>query len=789
MSPQYLGPYALQMRRVLVLTAAFVAVFITIISGPQLIPPWDSPFGMAQWAVYSPNLVLPLAAGLFALIAAATAVATRTRTRTWADTGWFALVRLYLVCYLLLVVACTTLSTASLSSPIPSEYFQALVSDTNPVLALYPLAALCCTAVLEERHTVAYLCAIAPLQILALMEADPGNGLLHNAIGPLYFLLFSMLNAGTLHWTMRIAHDLDRTRLNTREAQSALANERARGRARARSNGLIHDYVLSALVLAFNRNVEEGEVRAAADSALNALTPDPSSSGAVEAEQLLGALAALVRPREPDWTITCRWPQEARPLPAEVGAALINASHEALNNVRLHAGSDASDPRRPAQCRVALVFEDDAVRVTIADTGRGFDPDRPTERRHGIRDSIMARMETVGGRASLASCSSGGTRVDLEWCDPQGKRAAQREPVLAAFARRAGRGRNRKEPSRTAWDTRVSAAAESRGARMLAVASVAVHAYITAVEIHRGVYWHSAPVVLSLVLLAVAGAALVAQWPDRKPPKWVGWGSAAVVGLSNLLVLTQIRVGPQWPGWSAWSAGASMFLVLLLLLRQRTAEAIAGCAALVAAIAIWVAVQGREPALVFTFSLGHVVAFVFWLILTSRSGAATTAIEKALEAEGEARLAREEQLTLNAVMAAKLADVSARARGTLEAIRDREITPGLAMEARLLEAELRDEIRAPFFTGTAVVEAARRARERGVEVLLLDDRGGEGPLGTGKRADDHLRALIVERTACALDEARAGRVVARVGPTGRRWAATILSDAGLSIVKADGSVE
>ncbi|RRR37615.1 hypothetical protein EHS14_01555 [Schaalia georgiae] len=64
-----------------------VVGFITIISGPQLIPPWDSPFGMAQWAVYSPNPVLPLASGLFALIAAATAVATRTRTRTWAGRG------------------------------------------------------------------------------------------------------------------------------------------------------------------------------------------------------------------------------------------------------------------------------------------------------------------------------------------------------------------------------------------------------------------------------------------------------------------------------------------------------------------------------------------------------------------------------------------------------------------------------------------------------------------------------------------------------------------------------
>lgn len=99
-----------------------------------------------------------------------------------------------------------------------------------------------------------------------------------------------------------------------------------------------------------------------------------------------------------------------------------------------------------------------------------------------------------------------------------------------------------------------------------------------------------------------------------------------------------------------------MFLVLLLLLRQRTAEAVAGSAALVAATAIWVAVQGREPALVLTFSLGHVVAFVFWLLLPSRSGAATTAIEEALEAEDEARLAGEEQLTLNAVMAAGLAD-------------------------------------------------------------------------------------------------------------------------------------
>ena len=107
-------------------------------------------------------------------------------------------------------------------------------------------------------------------------------------------------------------------------------------------------------------------------------------------------------------------------------------------------------------------------------------------------------------------------------------------------------------------------------------------------------------------------------------------------------------------------------------------------------------------------------------------------------------------------MAVKLADVSVRVRGTLEALRDEEVTPDIAMEARLLEAELRDEIRAPFFTGTAVVDAARRARGRGVEVLLLDDRGGEGVRGTGEGDDDALCSLIVERASAALDEAVAG---------------------------------
>ena len=99
-------------------------------------------------------------------------------------------------------------------------------------------------------------------------------------------------------------------------------------------------------------------------------------------------------------------------------------------------------------------------------------------------------------------------------------------------------------------------------------------------------------------------------------------------------------------------------------------------------------------------------------------------------------------------------------------------------------AELRDEIRAPFFTGTAVVEAARRARGRGIEVLLLDDRGN-GHRAEDKENEARLRDLIVARATAALDEAVAGRVVVRACPAGRRWAATILTDAGLAVVESN----
>lgn len=130
MHPRDLGPYALHMQRLIVLAA----VCTTIISGPQLIPASASPSDLAQWVFYSPNLILPLCAGACALAAIIKAVTTRRHTHMWTDTGWFILTRLYLACYLALIVACAILPAMHLGSPVPPVYVHAIASDTNPIL-------------------------------------------------------------------------------------------------------------------------------------------------------------------------------------------------------------------------------------------------------------------------------------------------------------------------------------------------------------------------------------------------------------------------------------------------------------------------------------------------------------------------------------------------------------------------------------------------------------------------------------------------------------------------------
>lgn len=94
-------------------------------------------------------------------------------------------------------------------------------------------------------------------------------------------------------------------------------------------------------------------------------------------------------------------------LPPAAAAALSAALREALTNVARHAGV--------GEAQVQVSAPQGRATVEVRDRGRGFEPGVMQEGRWGIADSIVGRMEAVGGRGTVVARPGEGTRVLLEW--------------------------------------------------------------------------------------------------------------------------------------------------------------------------------------------------------------------------------------------------------------------------------------------------------------------------------------------------------------------------------------
>ena len=85
--------------------------------------------------------------------------------------------------------------------------------------------------------------------------------------------------------------------------------------------------------------------------------------------------------------------------------AVVQATREALVNAAKHAGVET----------ISLYAEVEPTEVTVfvRDRGAGFDPDLVDDDRHGVRGSIVGRMERHGGKATIRSTIGAGTEVEL----------------------------------------------------------------------------------------------------------------------------------------------------------------------------------------------------------------------------------------------------------------------------------------------------------------------------------------------------------------------------------------
>ena len=86
--------------------------------------------------------------------------------------------------------------------------------------------------------------------------------------------------------------------------------------------------------------------------------------------------------------------------------AMVAAAGEALTNAARHSGAD----------RISVYSEvaEDSSDVWVSDLGRGFDTARVASDRRGIAESIVSRMQSHGGKATIASVPGEGTEVHLQ---------------------------------------------------------------------------------------------------------------------------------------------------------------------------------------------------------------------------------------------------------------------------------------------------------------------------------------------------------------------------------------
>ena len=87
------------------------------------------------------------------------------------------------------------------------------------------------------------------------------------------------------------------------------------------------------------------------------------------------------------------------------GVAMVAAAGEAMTNAAKHSGAP--------KVSVFAEVRDDAAEVFVTDQGSGFDPSSIPEGRHGVKDSLVARMKRQGGESEITSDPGEGTEVRL----------------------------------------------------------------------------------------------------------------------------------------------------------------------------------------------------------------------------------------------------------------------------------------------------------------------------------------------------------------------------------------
>ena len=182
--------------------------------------------------------------------------------------------------------------------------------------------------------------------------------------------------------------------------------ERIRTQERAELAAHVHDSVLQTLTLVQRHADDPREVvrlARAEERALRGWLYDPDRAAAGTFGPSLERIAAEVEERY-GGTVDVVVVGDAV-VDERLGATL-QAAREAMINAAKYASADGA-------VSVYAEVSEREIAVFVRDRGPGFDPAAVPEDRHGVRESVVGRMERHGGHAIVRSGTARGTEIEL----------------------------------------------------------------------------------------------------------------------------------------------------------------------------------------------------------------------------------------------------------------------------------------------------------------------------------------------------------------------------------------
>ncbi|WP_246051218.1 ATP-binding protein [Nocardioides guangzhouensis] len=195
-------------------------------------------------------------------------------------------------------------------------------------------------------------------------------------------------------WVFRLASDLADERA-----------ERVRSQERADVAAHLHDSVLQTLALIQKNAHDAPTVARLARAQERDLRTWLFEEHSIDGTHLASALRGLAAEVEAGRQVVVEVVTVGDLTLTEAYAPLLRATREAVTNAAKHAGTGKVD--------VYAEVSPQAVEVFVKDRGVGFDPATIAADRHGVRGSIIDRMERHGGTAEVRSTPGEGTEVVL----------------------------------------------------------------------------------------------------------------------------------------------------------------------------------------------------------------------------------------------------------------------------------------------------------------------------------------------------------------------------------------